>query len=106
MLVVDEGDSVTLCCISMGGPIPSIMWTINNQKTTLNQADIIAESNTTAERTSFFTPGNVTSTVHIVNVQYPTHDGVYTCIGSNSMDRPDKSSSVNITVQVQGKLTR
>ena len=84
------------------------MWTISNQKTTFDQTDIITQATTTAERTSnssFITPGSVTSTLHIVDVQYPTHDGVYTCIGSNVMDMPDNSSSANITVRVQGKLT-
>ena len=54
---------------------------------------------------SIVTPGNVMSTLHIVDAQYPTHDGVYTCTGNNSMDASDNTSSVNITVQVQGMLS-
>ena len=84
------------------------MWTINNQKTTFDQTDIITQATTTAENTSnssFTVPGNVKSTLHIVDIQYPIHDGVYTCIGSNFMDMSINTNSVNITVRVQGKLT-
>ncbi len=44
--------------------------------------------------------GRVISTLHIVNAQYPTNDGVYTCIGSNSQ----VNSTTNIIVQVTGKV--
>ncbi len=42
--------------------------------------------------------GRVTSTLHIVNAQYPANDGVYTCIGSNNFN----STNASVTVQVQG----
>ncbi len=46
------------------------------------------------------TLGRVISTLHIVNAQYPTNDGVYTCIGKNSQF----NSTTNIIVQVTGKV--
>ena len=49
------------------------------------------------------TPGSLESTLQIVNAQYPAHDGVYQCTGSNSHAGQNFSQSVTITVQVQGK---
>ena len=43
------------------------------------------------------------STLHIVNAQYPTHDGVYTCTGTNTISGSARTDSTTITVQVQGK---
>ena len=92
-----EGDSVNISCSSTGGPLPSITWTLNNQSTNFSQTDIITEAMDT------MIPRNVMSTLHIVNAQYPTHDGVYTCTGRNSMEVSTINSSINITVVVQGE---
>ena len=45
--------------------------------------------------------GNVTSMLEITNAQYPNHDGVYTCIGSND-DLMVVTTSAMVTVQVHG----
>ena len=42
--------------------------------------------------------GSTTSQLLVVNAQYPDHDGVYTCIGSNQ----ENSSSALISIQVVG----
>ena len=90
-----ESKDVNISCTSTGSPVPIITWTINNQLISFIQTDRITPPTAT-------TTGNVISTLHIVDSQYPTHDGVYTCIGNNSMDASDNTSSVTITVQVQG----
>ena len=111
-VIISEGNSVDITCKSTGGPVPTITWTFNNQPTIFSQTDVITQATTEAVRqmdgtfVSTITPGNVISTLHIVDAQYPTHDGVYTCTGNNSMDASDNTSSVTITVQVQGMLDK
>ena len=101
-----------ISCKSTGGPVPTITWTFNNQPTTFSQTGVITKANTEAVRQmdgtflSIITPGNVISTLHIVDLQYPTHDGVYTCTGNNSIDASTTTSSVDITVEVQGMSVR
>lgn len=46
--------------------------------------------------------GTITSDLLIENAQYPDHDGVYTCIGSND-DLLINISSAMINVQVIGE---
>ena len=86
---------VNISCTSTGSPVPIITWMINNQPISFNQTDQITQPTAT-------TTGNVISTLHIVDAQYPTHYGVYTCTGTNTMDASDTTSSVTFTVQVQG----
>ena len=111
-LTISEGINVDITCKSTGGPVPTITWTFNNQPTTFSQTDVITQATTEAVRqmdgtfVSIVTLGNVMSTLHIVDAQYPTHDGVYTCTGNNSMDTSDNTSSVTITVQVQSMLVK
>ena len=100
-----------ISCKSTGGPVPTITWTFNNQLTNFSQTDVITQATTTepvrqpdGTFLSTVTPGNVISTLYIVDAQYPTHDGVYTCTGNNSMDVSTTTSSVDITIEVQGML--
>ena len=101
-----------ISCKSTGGPVPTITWTFNNQPTILSQTDVITQASTEAVRqpdgtfVSIVTLGNVTSTLHIVDAQYRTHDGVYTCTGNNYVSASDNTNSVTITVQVQGMLVK
>ncbi len=85
---VMEGTNINFTCTSTGGPVPSILWTLNDQATNFTQTDVVTEP------TDSSTIGSVVSTLHIVNAQYPTHFGVYTCTGTN----PISSSSDNITL--------
>ena len=78
--------------------MPTVTWTINNQPTPFIDNSIISNAVNT------ITPGFVVSTLYIVDAQYPTHDGVYTCNGSNIISSSVSTSSVSITVQVQGML--
>ena len=104
-MTVSEGGSVDISCTSTGVPAPTITWRLNNQATPFNQTDMT----TTADikiNTNFAVDtiinGSVVSTLHIVNAQYPAHDGVYECIGDNSNGGSAPPSIANITVQVQG----
>ena len=111
-VTVHEGDSITISCTSTGGPVPAITWTLNNQPTSFSQTDIITQPSTSAIRqqdgtfTTIITPGNVISALHIVNPQYPAHDGEYICTGRISVGDTATTNSVNITVQVQGMLVK
>ena len=49
------------------------------------------------------TPGYTVSTLHILNAQYPTHSGMYTCTGNNTISGTQQTSNASITVQVQGE---
>ena len=89
---------MNISCTSTGGPVPTITWTINNQPTTFNDNSIITNAANTT------TPGFVVSTLYIVDAQYPTHDGVYTCNATNIINGSVSISSISITVQVQGML--
>ena len=101
-----------ISCKSTGGPVPTITWTFNNQPTTFSQTDVTTQATTHAMSqpnntfVSIVTPGNVMSTLHIVDAQYPTHNGVYTCTGNNSVDVSANSSSVDIAIEVQGMSVR
>ena len=45
----------------------------------------------------------MTSTLHIVNAQYPTQDGVYICTGTSTISGSARTDSDIITVLVLGK---
>ena len=115
MVIVVEGESVTISCNSSGAPAPSITWTLNSQNPPFNQTDVVTEatatlvssnsSDPTSPSAPNVTEGSVVSTLHIDGALYPDHDGVYQCSGSNSMAASTNTSSVNITVQVHGRST-
>ena len=46
--------------------------------------------------------GTIISHLFIVNAQYPDHDGVYTCTGSNDVSMINISSAM-INIHVHGK---
>ncbi len=101
-LSVHEGESVVILCNSTGGPIPSITWTLNGHKTSFHQSDTFT-SGRYSNSLSTASPGYVVSTLHLVNVQYPVHEGVYGCHGTIIVANSIVTSSVNITVKI-GKL--
>ncbi len=98
---IPEGGNIAISCYSIGGPVPSITWTLNNQNTQFNQTDIINEASLSSVD-NLIAIGNINSTLHIVDAQYPTHDGVYTCTGRNTASDSHSNSSVNITVMIKG----
>ena len=107
--MIPEGGSADISCRSVGAPVPSITWDFNNQTTDFEQRDtetpfVAALTGTIGNRGVDVTPGNIESSLHIVSATYPDHDGVYTCIGTNSDDLTVASSSAFITVQVNGEL--
>ena len=103
---VSVGGNVDISCTSTGVPVPTITWTLNNQETNFSQTNISTETDIAifgAGRIEV-TPGNVVSTLHIVNAQYPADDGVYVCTGSNTHAGVTTNSSAMVTVQVLGTL--
>ena len=108
IVVISEGGSADISCTSVGAPVPSITWQLNNQTTGFQQTDketpfeasLIGNG---GDRNIDIAPGKLESTLHIVSASYPDHDGVYKCIGTNSGDLTVTSSSVSITVQVNSE---
>ena len=94
----------------MGAPAPSITWELDNQIVSFEQTDNVTQFEATltgtigGQRGVDVTPGNIMSDLHIVSARYPDHDGVYTCIGTNSDDLNVASSTDNISVHVQGRV--
>ena len=109
MVILSEGDSVNISCSSAGVPIPTITWTLRDQPTSFEQINVQTDivilhlRNDNDDLVPDVTPGSLESTLQIVNAQYPAHDGVHQCTGSNSHAGQNFSQSVTITVQVQGK---
>ncbi len=108
MVTVVEGGDVNISCTSTGVPVPTITWTLNNQTTPFSQTDVSTDFSITIERDSsnylvpVITSGNLVSTLHIVNAQYPSHDGVYECTGNSDTGRTS-FHTITLTVQVPGK---
>ena len=77
--MVSEGGSVNISCTSIGSPVPTISWTLNNQITRFNKTDLSTEPSVAVTTPSNFavTDGVAESTLQIVNAQYPADDGVY-----------------------------
>ena len=109
MVILSEGDSVNIFCSSAGVPVPTITWTLRDQPKPFEQVDVQTDiivlfvRDVNDDLVPDVTPGSVESTLQIVNAQFPAHDGVYQCTGSNSHAGQNFSRSVTITVQVQGK---
>ncbi len=107
-VVIPEGGSASISCRSVGAPVPSITWQFNNQTTGFQQTDTETPLGLTftadgTARGLVVTTGNIESSLNIVNASYPDHDGVYSCIGTNSDDLTVASSSASIIVQVNGE---
>ena len=100
---------MNISCSSAGVPIPIITWTLQDQPIPFEQIDVQTDivvlfvRDVNNDLVPDITPGSLESTLQIVNAQYPAHDGVYKCTGSNSHAGQNFSQSVTITVQVQGK---
>ena len=90
---------MNISCTSTGRPVPTITWKQNNQPTSFSQTDIIINA------INSMSPGKIISTLHILNIEYPTHEGVYTCNGSNIVSGFVSNSSVSIFLQVLGTFT-
>ena len=104
-VTVSEGGSVNISCTSIGSPVPTISWTLNNQMTRFTKTDLSTEPSVAVTTPPNFavTDGRAESTLQIVDTQYPADDGVYVCTGSNTHDGVTTSTSAMITVQVSGK---
>ena len=105
VVVVGEGGSVNISCTSTGVPVPIISWTLHGQTTAFNQSDVSEDVRVMIQSGSpVVTLGRVESSLRIERAQYPAHDGVYACTGTNSHAGVSSTSTVMITVQVQGTL--
>ena len=106
-VTVIEGNTVTISCVSTGAPTPSIKWELNGEVAPFIPSNVVDEIRAVLFRDSNgdfqpdITLGSITSNLMIVNAQYPDHDGIYTCIGTND-DQMRNSSTASIAVQVQG----
>ena len=107
-VVILEGGSADISCRSVGAPAPSITWELDNQIVSFEQTDTVTQFEATltgfigGQRDVDVTPGNIISDLHIVSARYPDHDGLYTCVGTNSNDLTVATSSATVTVEVQG----
>ena len=108
IVTVVEGNSVTISCTSTGAPTPTMTWELNGETTPFMQSDTTEATQNVLSRNAMgdlvpdITPGSIISNLPISNAQYPDHDGVYTCIGSNDEQMVDTSTS-SITVIVVSK---
>ena len=106
-VTVLERNTVTISCVSTGAPTPLITWEFNGEVAPFVPSNVVEETRAALARDSNgniqpdITLGSTTSNLMVVNAQYPNHDGVYTCIGTND-DQMINSSTASITVQVQG----
>ena len=75
--VLHEGESGNISCVSSGVPVPTISWTLSGHITPFEQSDQSTDVSVSGAS------GHLVSTLHLVNIQYPAHDGVYRCTGSN-----------------------
>ena len=111
-VIILEGGSTDISCRSVGAPAPSITWELDNQTVSFEQTDTVTQFEATltgtigGQRDVDLTPGNIISDLHIVSVRYPDHNGLYTCVGTNSDDLNVASSTATISVQVQGKIMK
>ncbi len=99
---VNEGEDVNISCTALGIPVPtSVTWTLNDQNTRFNQTDIHVDlairlvMDTSRNIMPRVTSGEIVSTLHIMNAQYPSHEGTYQCIRDTVTER--------ITVRVLGE---
>ena len=108
VVTVVEGNSVTVSCTSTGAPTPTMTWELDGEITPFMQFDTSEDTQATLVRISMtefrpdITLGSISSDLTITNAQYPDHDGVYTCIGSNDEQLVTTSTS-SITVVVVSK---
>ena len=108
VVTVVEGNSVTLSCTSTGAPTPTMTWELNGETTPFMQFDRTeaTQARVVCDAMDNFVPditvGSIVSDLTITNAQYPDHDGVYTCIGSNDEQMVTTSTS-SITVVVVSK---
>ena len=93
--------------MSTGAPTPAISWTLDGRPApfqsvnTHREGQVLLRRNQSAN--SFmadFSLGATNSNLLVVNAQYPDHDGVYVCTGSNQ----ENSSSALISIQVTGMI--
>ena len=110
---VREGDSATISCISTGIPTPSISWVLDGQPAPFQSMEITIdiEGRNTLIRSDPSDPASplipeslsiITSNLLVVNAQYPDHDGVYVCTGSNDQSMVNISRAM-INIQVVSK---
>ena len=105
-VAVLEGRSASLSCTSRGVPTPTISWRFRDMVAPIHQNDTFTDFSAVAPRSShlpIITLGRVVSNLQLNNIQYPTNDGVYVCVGSNRHGNVLSFSSVNISVLVLGK---
>ena len=102
MFELSERGNLNISCSSNGVPAPTISWTFNGQVAPFSQIDTVNETNLNIISAGVHevTPGNIESTLLIMDAQYPTHHGIYDCTGTNSHNERNTTTSVNATVGI------
>ena len=99
VVTVVEGNSIIISCTSTGAPTPTMTWELNGETTSFVQIDTSEDTQAVLSRNAMgdlvpdITLGSIISNLPISNAQYPDHDGVYTCIGSNDEQMVTTSTS-------------
>lgn len=97
---VYRGRNGTISCTATGVPVPTISWTFNNQTTRFNQQDSSSVHSVFVRSVGegiVITPGQIVSTLLIENAQYPSDEGFYVCVGTNS-EFGTNSAMINLEV--------
>ena len=93
-----------IVCISTGIPVPTVAWTFNGRSTLLRTSEIVTGFEARPHvldsgRPPIIHLGRTMSTLHITDAEYPRHDGVYECTGTND---ETARSSTDFTLTVYG----
>ena len=106
---VINGGSLNISCTLLGRVSSnsySIIWKINSQTSVFNYTNVYVKPDIVNLKVL---PSNlesihnhVVSTLHIVKARYPTHEGTYQCVASNS----NETLSASIAVRMRCKLSQ
>ena len=81
---MEEGNSINISCTSVGIPTPTIVWMMNDQQVHFISIEVIIQPQIAIN--GFLQDimlGRITSSIEIVNAQFPRDEGMYTCVGTN-----------------------
>ena len=104
-VAIFEGRNVNISCASSGVPVPTISWHFNDMVAPFNHTDTFTNFSAFAYSSKsppVITYGRTVSNLQLKNIQYPAHNGVYVCVGSNSHKNVVTVSSANISVIILG----
>ena len=81
---MEKGNSINISCTSVGIPTPTIVWLMNDHQVQFNSSEVIIEPQiSTNGFLQDIVLGRITSSIEIINAQFPRDEGMYTCVGTN-----------------------